>query len=152
MKEYKYKINGKEYKVAVGDVDENNVAQVEVNGKAFSVELEGKPKASPVVKKVAPVASETPAAAPTPAPAKKPAAKQATAAAGDYVIESPLPGTIKELYVKEGQAVKADDVVCILEAMKMGNEIHAGKDGTVKSINVNKEDSVLEGDTIMIIA
>ena len=59
---------------------------------------------------------------------------------------------IKEINVKEGQAVKASDVVCILEAMKMGNEIHAGKDGTVKSINVAKEDSVLEGTGSMVIA
>ncbi|CRH71004.1 acetyl-CoA carboxylase biotin carboxyl carrier protein subunit [Chlamydia trachomatis] len=145
MKEYKYKINGTEYKVAIGDVDENNIAHVEVNGKAYDVELEDKPKIAPVAKRVAPVES---------APAAKPVAKpkKAATAAGDFVIESPLPGTIKELYVKEGQAVKADDVVCILEAMKMGNEIHAGQDGVVKSINVNKEDSVLEGDTIMIIA
>ncbi len=146
MKEYKYKINGNEYKVAVGDVDENNIAKVEVNGKSYDVELEDKPKVSHVVKKVTPAPV---AAAPA---AAKPAKKAATAAAGEYVIESPLPGTIKELFVKEGQAVKADDVVCILEAMKMGNEIHAGKDGKVKSINVAKEDSVLEGDIIMIIA
>ena len=144
MKEYKYKINGNEYKVAVGDVDENNVAKVEVNGKTYEVELEDQPKISHVVKKVAPVAA---------APSAAPKAKKAVAAAdGEFVIESPLPGTIKENYVKEGQAVKASDVVCILEAMKMGNEIHAGKDGTVKSINVAKEDSVLEGDTIMVIA
>lgn len=144
MKEYKYKINGNEYKVAVGDVDENNVAKVEVNGKTYEVELEDQPKISHVVKKVAPAAA---------APAAAPKAKKAVAAAdGEFVIESPLPGTIKEIYVKEGQAVKASDVVCILEAMKMGNEIHAGKDGTVKSINVAKEDSVLEGDTIMVIA
>ncbi len=146
MKEYKYKINGNEYQVAVGDIDENNVAKVEVNGKSYDVELEDLPKISHVVKRVAPVEAS---AAPAAAPAHKP---QKAAAAGDFVIDSPLPGTIKELYVKEGQAVKADDVVCILEAMKMGNEIHAGKDGTVKSINVNKEDSVLEGDTIMVIA
>ena len=76
----------------------------------------------------------------------------AAAAAGEYVITSPLPGVIKEFFVKEGQQVKATDVVCILEAMKMGNEIHAGKDGVVKSINVAKDESVLEGTTIMIIA
>lgn len=145
MKEYKYKINGNEYKVAVGDVDDNNIAKVEVNGKSYDVELEDRPKISHIVKKVTPA----PVAA---APAAKPAKKTTTVAAGEMVVESPLPGTIKELFVKEGQAVKANDVVCILEAMKMGNEIHAGKDGTVKSINVAKEDSVLEGDTIMIIA
>ena len=144
MKEYKYKINGNEYKVAIGDV-EGNIAKIEVNGTPYEVELEDQPKVSHVVKRVAPAASETTTAAP------KPAAKKVAAAAGDFVIESPLPGAIKEIYVKEGQQVKAADVVCILEAMKMGNEIHAGKDGVVKSINVAKEDSVLEGTTIMVI-
>lgn len=143
MKEYNYKINGNEYAVTVGEPDENNVAKVEVNGKSYDVELENLPKISHVVKKVTPAATSA-------APAAKPK-KAAKAAAGGFVVESPLPGTIKEIYVKEGQAVKANDVVCILEAMKMGNEIHAGQDGTVKSINVSKEDSVLEGDTIMII-
>jgi len=144
MKEYKYKINGHEYNVNVGDI-ENNIAHIEVNGVPYNVELEEEKVNKPVIKRVA--ASNT-------APAAKPAAQKpaATAAAGEYVIASPLPGVIKEFYVKEGQQVKASDVVCILEAMKMGNEIHAGKDGVVKSINVAKDESVLEGTTIMIIA
>ncbi|MBQ3909844.1 MAG: acetyl-CoA carboxylase biotin carboxyl carrier protein subunit [Muribaculaceae bacterium] len=144
MKEYKYKINGHEYKVNVGDI-ENNIAHIEVNGVAYKVELEEEKAVKPVVKKVA-VSNDAPVAA-------KPAApKPAAAAAGEHVIASPLPGVIKELHVKEGQEVKANDVVCILEAMKMGNEIHAGKDGVVKSINVAIEESVQEGTTIMIIA
>ena len=145
MKEYKYKINGNEYTVAVGDIN-NNVADVKVNGVAYNVELMDQPKASkPVVKRVA-------AAAPAAAPVSKSKAQPAAAAAGEYVVVAPLPGVIKEINVKEGQQVKASDVVCILEAMKMGNEIHAGKDGVVKSITVAKEDSVLEGNSIMIIA
>ena len=52
MKEYKYKINGNDYTVAVGDI-ENNIAHIEVNGKAFDVELPEQPKAAPVVKRVA---------------------------------------------------------------------------------------------------
>lgn len=145
MKEYKYKINGHEYKVNVGDI-ENNIANIEVNGVPYTVELEEEKATKPVVKRVVQSSS-------TPAPAAKPAAaKPAAAAAGEYVIASPLPGVIKELHVKEGQEVKASDVVCILEAMKMGNEIHAGKDGVVKSINVAIDESVLEGTTIMIIA
>lgn len=142
MKEYKYKINGNEYTIAVGDI-ENNIAHVEVNGKAYDVELPEQPKAAAVKRVV--VSEETTAVA-------RPVKKSAPAAAGDYVITSPLPGVIKEINVKVGQQVKADDVVCILEAMKMGNEIHAGKDGVVKSIDVAKEDSVLEGTTIMVIA
>ncbi len=143
MKEYKYKINGHEYKVNVGDI-ENNIAHIEVNGVPYNVELEEEKADKPVIKRVA-VSNDAPVAKPA---AQKPAA---AAAAGDYVIASPLPGVIKEFHVKEGQQVKASDVVCILEAMKMGNEIHAGKDGVVKSINVAKDESVLEGTTIMII-
>jgi len=144
MKEYKYKINGKDYTVAVGETQDNTV-EVKVNGVSYNVELPEQPKVAPV-KRVAPAAAAAPAAA----PARK-AAPKAAAAAGDYVISSPLPGVIKEINVKVGDSVKANDVVCILEAMKMGNEIHAGKDGVVKSIDVAKEDSVLEGTTIMII-
>jgi len=143
MKEYKYKINGNDYTVAIDNI-EGNIAHIQVNGMAYDVELPEQPKAAPAVKRVA-VSESTVAAAP------KPAARKAQAAAGDYVIESPLPGVIKDIFVKVGQQVKASDVVCILEAMKMGNEIHAGKDGVVKSIEVSKEDSVLEGNTIMII-
>ena len=142
MKEYKYKINGHEYKVNVGDI-ENNIAHIEVNGVSCNVELEEEKAIKPVVKRVA-VSNDAPVA--------KPAAAKPAAAAGEFVISSPLPGVIKEFFVKEGQEVKASDVVCILEAMKMGNEIHAGKDGVVKSINVAKDESVLEGTTIMIIA
>mgnify|MGYP004508420867 FL=1 len=145
MKEYKCKINGNDYTVAVGDID-NNVAHVEVNGVAYNVELDmPQKKSAPTIKRV--VLSDDAPVAPKAAPKAA-----ANVAAGDYVIASPLPGVIKEINVKEGQAVKAADVVCILEAMKMGNEIHAGKDGVVKSINVAKEDSVLEGTTIMVIA
>ena len=143
MKEYKYKINGNEYKVAIDNI-EGNIAHIQLNGVAYDVELPEQPKAAPAVKRV--VVSDAPAATP------KPAARKATpAAGGGHVIESPLPGVIKEIFVKVGQQVKADDVVCILEAMKMENEIHAGVDGTVKSIEVSKEDSVLEGNTIMVI-
>ena len=143
MKEYKYKINGNDYTVGIGNID-NNIAEVEVNGVAYSVELPEVKHAAPVIKRA--VTSSEPAVVAT---AAKPTVK---AAAGELVIASPLPGVIKEINVKEGQQVKAADVVCILEAMKMGNEIHAGKDGVVKSINVAKEDSVLEGTTIMVIA
>lgn len=142
MKEYKYKINGNDYNVAIGDIN-GNLAHVTVNGVDYDIELPEQPKAKPVVKP-APAASDAPVAA-------KAAPKKAAAAAGDTVITSPLPGVIKELHVKVGDAVKASDVVCILEAMKMGNEILAGKDGVVKSIDVAKDDSVQEGTTIMVI-
>ena len=130
MKIYKYKINGNDYKVAVGDI-ENNIAQVEVNGVPYKVELEE--KKAPTVKSVRPVAS-------------KPVVKSTAS-----TIKSPLPGVIVDIKVKVGDTLKSDDVVVILEAMKMENDIHAGKSGVVKAINVNKGDSVLEGTDLVVI-
>lgn len=136
MKEYKYKINGNTYKVAVGDIDDN-IAQVEVNGVPYKVELEKAPAAK--------VAAVRPSAAPRTATGDKVIAKPAAAATGGAPVKAPLPGTVLAVNVKVGDAVKASDVVVLLEAMKMENAIHAGRDGRVASVNVAQGDSVLEG-------
>lgn len=143
MKEYKYKINGNLYKVAVGDIDDN-VAQVMVNGTPYKVELEEK-----TVKAIK-VDTPKPAAAPRTAEGEKVITKPTTAA-GEYIVKAPLPGTIMSINVKVGDVVKASDPVVILEAMKMENSINAGKDGKVKSIAVNPGDAVLEGATLMVL-
>ncbi len=141
MKEYKFKINGKEYAVAIGQAEGKNLT-VNVNGSDYQVELENAPVAAPA----APVAA-APAAAAAPAPA----AAAAPAGAGEKV-NSPLPGVIVEVCVKEGQAVKAGQKLAVLEAMKMENEIPAPKDGTVTAIHVSKGDSILEGAPVVTIA
>jgi len=142
MKDYKFKINGKEYNVTVGEAD-GKMLSVNVNGASYQVELENAPVAAPVA---APVQAAAPAAAAAaPAPAAKPAG------AGEKV-NSPLPGVIIEVCVREGQAVKAGQKVAVLEAMKMENEISAPKEGTITAIHVNKGDSVLEGAPIVTIA
>ncbi len=138
MKEYKYKINGNIYKVAVGDIDDN-VAQVEVNGVPYKVELEAT-KAAPV--KVA--SAPKPSAAPRTASGEKVISRPSAGAAGGSV-PAPLPGVILSIQVKVGYTVKASDTVVLLEAMKMENAIHAGRDGRVAAINVAVGDSVLEG-------
>ena len=145
MAQYKFKINGGEYEVTVNGI-ENNVADVQVNGKQYKVEIENAPKASPT----APVAAGAPAqaAAPAAAPAAEP---QASAGAGETVT-SPLPGVIIEVSVTVGQAVKAGQKVAVLEAMKMENEIQAPKDGKITAIHVSKGDSILEGANIVTIA
>lgn len=144
MKEYKYKINGTVYKVGIGDID-NGIAEVEVNGTPYKVELEKKAEA-PVIKAV------KPAAAPRTATGEKVIAKPAAPAAGNGTpVKAPLPGVVLEINVTVGQAVKSTDQVMVLEAMKMENSIKAGVDGTVKAINVNKSDSVLEGATLLTI-
>ena len=138
MKEYKFKINGNDYQVAINSI-EGNIADVTVNGTPYKVEMENAPAAAPVA---------APAAA---APAPAAAAPAAPAGAGTD-INSPLPGVIIEISVKEGQAVKAGQKVAVLEAMKMENDIQAEKDGTVTAIHVRKGDSVLEGAKIVTIA
>ncbi|WP_418696502.1 acetyl-CoA carboxylase biotin carboxyl carrier protein [Bacteroides sp.] len=143
MKEYKYKINGNTYKVAIGDI-EDNIAHVEVNGTPYKVEMEKAPKAAarPVVR---PVATSAPAAPATPV------VKPATASTGKSGVKSPLPGVILDIKVNVGDTVKKGQVIIILEAMKMENNINADKDGKITAINVNKGDSVLEGTDLVII-
>ena len=147
MKTYKFKINGKDYDVTIGEA-EGKMLQVNVNGADYQVELENAPASVPAAPAAAPAAA-APAAA-TPAPAA-PAAPKAPAGAGEKV-NSPLPGVIVEVSVKEGQAVKSGQKVAVLEAMKMENEISAPKDGTITAIHVNKGDSILEGAPIVTIA
>ena len=143
MKEYKYKINGNEYNVAVEEL-EGNKANVTVNGKTYEVELD-KPAKPAVTKPVArPAAAAAPAAAPSAAPAPK-----AAPAAGGAGIKAPLPGVILDIKVKVGDAVAKGQTVAILEAMKMENNINADREGTVVSINVEKGQSIAEGTDII---
>ena len=146
MKEYKIKINGNNYNVTIDEV-EGNAAKVEVNGTPYNVEFEKplskKPKTISVVNK--PVA--TPSAGP--APASKPAA--APAAAGGATVNSPLPGVVLEIKVKDGDKVSKGQVIMVLEAMKMENAIEAPCEGTI-TIKAQKGDSVLEGAPLAVIA
>ena len=70
-------------------------------------------------------------------------------APGDKAIKSPLPGVIVAVKVNAGDKIKAGDVVAVLEAMKMENEIQSEYDGTVASVNVSQGDSILEGAVIV---
>ncbi len=116
--------------------------RITVNGVAYDVAVEELGAgAAPVA--AAPVVAAPVAAAPVAAPAPA-----ASGAAGAVKIESPMPGKILAIKANAGQAVKKGDVVMILEAMKMENEITAPEDGTVASINVAVGDSVESGDTL----
>lgn len=115
---------------------------ITVNGTAYNVSVEEGTSAAPAAAPVA--AAPAPAAAHAPAPA--PAAD--TAVTGAVTVESPMPGTILDIKVASGAAVKSGDVLFVLEAMKMENEIVAPQDGTIASINVNKGDSVEAGQTL----
>lgn len=144
MSEYKFKINGNDYEVSVNSV-EGNVANVTVNGAAYSVEIEGQKVPAPQ-----PAAADPAPAQTTPAQPSAPAA--AKPAGSGKPVCSPLPGVVIEVSVKEGDTVKAGQKVAVIEAMKMENEIQAESAGTVTAIHTSKGASLQEGDPIVTIA
>ena len=118
--------------------------RVVVNGVAYEVELEA-------------MDSQSAASAPAVAKAQEPAATVApapvaSAPAGGEKIVSPMPGTILAVNISNGQSVKRGDVLFILEAMKMENEILAPSDGTVSALSVTKGQSVETGALLCAIA
>ena len=113
--------------------------KVTVNGTVYEITLEVVDKSE----------IKTPAA---PAPATAPAAPVAAPAAGATTITAPMPGTILKVNVTNGQAVKKGDVLMVLEAMKMENEIMAPADGTVSSVAVSNGASVESGAVLCVLA
>ena len=128
--------------------------KITLNNRVYEVEVEaGKAMLLEEYDAVAPVAAPVaaPAAAPVAAPAAAPAPVAAPAGAGEAVA-APMPGTILKVNVTSGQAVKAGDTLCVLEAMKMENEIKAPKAGTVSTVAVQKGASVNTGDALVYLA
>ena len=125
---------------------------ITVNGNVYEVTVEeGFTGAASAPKAAAPAPKAAPATAPkaAPAPAAAPAAPAAPAgAAGAVAVTAPMPGKILGVKASAGQAVKRGQVLLILEAMKMENEIVAPQDGTVATINVAVGDSVEPGATL----
>ena len=147
LKEYKYKINGIKFNVGVGDIVDNKV-HVEVNGVPYNVELDDE-----TAPKIAAVAAQAkrPSAAPRTETGEKVISKPVAASGNASAVKSPLPGTVMSFNVNVGDTVNAGDTVCVLEAMKMENDIHCSTGGTVKQILVSVGDAILEGTDIMII-
>ena len=115
---------------------------ITVNGTAYEVAVEENGSSS------APVAAAAPKAAAPKAAAPAPKAAAPAGAQGSVVIAAPMPGKILAVKSSVGASVKKGEVLLILEAMKMENEIVASQDGTVASINVATGDSVEAGDTL----
>jgi biotin carboxyl carrier protein len=130
MRKFIINVNNKEYQVDVEEVGE--VAQTAP-----------KKQAAPAQAPTAPKAAAPKAAAPVSAPA--------AASADQEVVDSPMPGNIWKILVKEGQEVKENDVLLILEAMKMENEITSPKDGVVTSILTQEGAAVNTGDKLVLI-
>jgi biotin carboxyl carrier protein len=146
-KEYKFKINGHEYEVAVNSI-EGGIARVSVNGTDYQVEVQSNTLIKPRPPKPADLSPATYSATAPVSPAK---IDQSAPAGSASPLKSPLPGVILEVKVREGESVKAGQLLMVLEAMKMENNIDAHKAGVVQSIVKRQGDSVLEGDVLLTI-
>ncbi len=114
---------------------------ITVNGVTYTVSVEEVGAAT------APVAAPAPAAAPAAAPA--PAAPKASGAAGAISVKAPMPGNIMKVNVKPGDAVKKGDVLVVLEAMKMENDVCAPEDGVVATVDV-AQGATVETDAVLV--
>ncbi len=128
MKEYKFKINGVDYTSSVDEL-EGGQLKITLNGKEYQVEVPAQKSASSQV--IHHVVHHV-GMAPT---AKKIPSK----------LASPMPGTVTKVNVSRGQEVKKGDVLLVIEAMKMENDIVAEGDGIVKSVNVTLGQNVIQG-------
>ena len=136
MKQYSFTLNGKPYEVQI-DAIQDGGAEVIVNGTRYQVEMPETPAEEP--------AGKSPAI-PRPNVRHRPLPVR-----GGTAVESPMPGIILEVCVREGDKVRKGQKVAVLEAMKMENDILSDRDGTVTGIYVNRGDTVAYGVKILTI-
>ena len=124
---------------------------VTVNGVAYDVVVEENLAAAPAVEMKTPVVAPTPAPAPAEAPAPAPEAPKpaVSGSVGGVAMKAPFPGTILKVNASVGDVVKKGDVLVVLEAMKMENDITAPKDGVIASVDVQQGATVVT-DTLLL--
>lgn len=132
MKMFRVVVNGNEYKVGIEELAEETVS-------------------SPQVAQATPAAPAAPTHAP-PKPKVQPAATKADTAVAPGNVIAPMPGTVLQVLVNIGESVKKGQVLLVLEAMKMENDIMAPADGVVKELNATKGVSVNAGDILVILS
>ena len=141
MKKFSFKIRGNNYNVEILNIDDN-LAEIEVNGSKYQVDIEKAIQETKTPKLVRP--KVIPTGGQSRARTSKPTGKK-----GVGTVKAPLPGTIIEVKVKVGDEVKSGDTLLIMEAMKMENNIKSDKTGKVVSVKINNGDSVLEDDVLV---
>ena len=136
MKKFKFTIKGHLYDVEIKKI-EDNIASIEVNGTPYKVEIH---------KEIA--SSKTPTLVRTkPSEEKEHAPVQRSTTLS--TIKAPLPGSIIQILVKNGDEVKKGQNLLIMEAMKMENNVLAEKDGVIKDVKINVGDTVLQNDILI---
>jgi glutaconyl-CoA/methylmalonyl-CoA decarboxylase subunit gamma len=145
MKRFKFKINGNQYQADIVSI-EDNIAEVDVNGTIYTVEVDQSLQATKTPKLMRSVSVPSTDAHPSVAKTSNPSAPK-----GGGTIKSPLPGVIIDLHVKVGDTVQIGQKLLVLEAMKMENNIEADKPGRIASVQKQKGDAVMEGDVLIVI-
>ena len=136
MKKFKFKIRGNSYNSVIKN-HEDNIIDIEINGTAYKVEVEQEAKKTKTPKLLR---SQV---------VNKGGAVKIAKADSMLLVKAPLPGTIFKLLVKEGDEIKIGDVLLIMEAMKMENNILAEKSGTVKTVKIKEGDAVMQDDVLI---
>ncbi|PIP36816.1 MAG: acetyl-CoA carboxylase biotin carboxyl carrier protein subunit [Desulfobacterales bacterium CG23_combo_of_CG06-09_8_20_14_all_52_9] len=149
MNKYTLTIGEQIFDVEIGTI-QDNLAQVIVNQTPYEVKINGVPAVPPAAQpaampRLAPAASQPQGAAAMP----KAAAAPAMACSG--AVLAPIPGKIIQINVQFGERVTAGQVVALMEAMKMENNLLSPMDGVVKEIRAGKDADVATGDVVMII-
>ncbi len=141
MKNYKFTIHGTQYEVEINSVEDQTI-NLNLNGTPYEVKVDKEIKQTKTPKLMRSVAVPSTEGDTTNA--------RTNAASATAEIKSPLPGTVLDVMVKEGDTVKVGQHLLLLEAMKMENNIDSDKEGVVKTIKVRKGDAVMEGDVLIV--
>ncbi|MCD4792649.1 MAG: biotin/lipoyl-binding protein [Bacteroidales bacterium] len=135
MKKFKFKVRGNKYEATINNF-ENNIVDIDINGTNYLVEIEqeiAKAKTPKLIRSKVPVTNED----------------AAIKSKAGSLIKAPLPGTIIKIMFKTGDEVKVGDILLVMEAMKMENNIQVEAGGKIKSILVAEGETVLQGDILI---
>lgn len=145
MKKYQFTLNNKQYTVDILSFEDTH-AKVNVNGAVLELKMEQPMKTTKTPTLVRAAAVPSTDVNPSTARTANPAAPKG---AGAGIIRSPLPGKILDIMVQVGVSVRVGQTIVCLEAMKMENNINSDREGVVTAVHTHKNDTVLEGDSLV---